>query len=201
MSATPTLESFGIRLLPLELAHLPALEKTHDESTWTYMSESGRTPAQLRSFVERALVASEAGTAQVWATSLVRENAAPEIIGTTRLADLDLVHRRGEIGWTWIAPRYRGSGVNVRVKLLQLRHAFETLHLRRVAFKTHHANVRSQRAMLKLGARFEGTFRNHMIMPDGSSRDSQWYAITDDDWRDVKAQLLGRIACEPVPPE
>lgn len=196
---TPVLEGFGVRLLPLALAHLPALEHTHDESTWKYMSETGRTPALLREFVERALEATETGATQVWATTILRDGRQAEVIGTTRIADLDLRHRRGEIGWTWIAPPYCGSGVNVRVKLLQLRHAFETLRLRRIALKTHHANLRSQRAMLKLGARHEGTFRNHMIMPDGTSRDTVWYSILDSDWPAVQAHLLQRIASEPLP--
>ena len=131
--------------------------------------------------------------------TLPRPGEGAEVIGTTRFADLDRFHRRCELGWTWIAPRYCGSGVNVRMKLLQLRYAFETLGMRRVALKTHHANGRSQRAMLKLGAKFEGTFRNHMLMPDGSSRDTWWYSIVDAEWPAVKEHLLQRIAREPLP--
>ena len=195
---TPVLEGHGIRLLPLSTDHLPALLRAQDGDTWTWMSESGATPELMAGFVQRALAAVERGTAEVWTTIVLRENAAPDVAGCSRLADLNLHHRTGEIGWTWISPAYRGRGLNPRVKFLQLQHAFETLHLRRVALKTHHLNARSQAAMLKLGAQYEGTFRNHIFMPDGSSRDTKWYSILDTEWPGVRARLLARIAAEPL---
>lgn len=190
----PTLEAHNVRLLPTTLDHLPALLRAQDADTWCYMSESGATPDLMAAFLTRALANS---TTQIWTTTVLHPNAEPEVAGCSRLADIDLHHRTAEIGWTWVAPRYRGRGLNPRVKLLQLQHAFQTLGLRRVALKTHHANLRSQAAMLKLGAQYEGTFRNHIFMPDGSSRDTKWYSILDTEWPTVKANLLTRIAAEP----
>lgn len=198
MNGTPVLEGFGIRMVPLALEHVPALLKAQDADTWAWMSESGATESQMHGFVERALAAAETGKVQVWTTLVMHGDAEPEVAGCSRLADLDLHHRTGEIGWTWVAPAYRGRGLNPRAKLLQLEHCFETLHLRRVALKTHERNTRSQAAMLKLGAQYEGTFRNHMFMPDGSSRDTRWYSILDSEWPDVRAHLLARIATEPL---
>ena len=201
---TPVLTGYGLRLEPLTLDHLPALEvASRDPDTWTWMSERGGTPHELRELVTRALRQSEMGLTQAWATvklagprtELSTETGAA-VIGSTRLADINLQHRSCELGWTWLAAGYRGNGINARVKLLQLTHAFETMLLRRVALKTHHANERSQRAMLRLGAQYEGTFRNHLIMPDGSSRDTKWYSIIDSDWPEVKARLLEQIAME-----
>jgi RimJ/RimL family protein N-acetyltransferase len=191
------LEGFGVRLVPLSPDHVPALLYAQDVDTWKWMSESGATPELMAGFVERALAAADSGKAQVWATTVLRDGT-PEIAGCSRLADLDLRNRTGEIGWTWVAPAYRGRGLNPRVKLLQLEHAFGKLHLRRVALKTHHGNARSQAAMLKLGAQYEGTFRNHMFMPDGSSRDTKWYSILDSEWPEVRTRLLARIAAEPI---
>jgi N-acetyltransferase len=94
------------------------------------------------------------------------------VIGSTRFADLDLHHRTAELGATWLAPSFHGAEVNPEAKLVQLTYAFETLNLRRVALKTHHENLPSQAAMRKLGAQYEGTFRNHFIMPDGPARHS-----------------------------
>ncbi len=199
MTGTPILEGHGIRLVPLQSDHLPALLGTQDDDTWTWMSESGATPELMRGFIERALAATEAGTVQAWTTQVVHPDGACEVAGCSRIADLDLQQRRGEIGWTWVAPRYRGLGLNPRVKFLQLEYAFETLHLRRVALKTHHHNTRSQAAMLKLGAQFEGTFRNHMVLPDGTFRDTKWYSIVDSEWPAVRGRLLDRIAAEPLP--
>lgn len=194
----PVLEGHGVRLTPLALEHASALAGTQDAETWRYMSESGASATLLRGFIQRALDASAAGTCQAWASAVLDEQGVPQISGCTRLADLNWQHRTGEIGWTWVAPSYRGSGLNVRIKLLQLRYAFQTLHLRRVALKTHHANLASQKAITKLGAKFEGTFRNHIIMPDGSSRDTCWYSIIDSDWPVVEEHLLCRIAAEPL---
>ncbi len=193
MNSTPVLEGFGVRLEPLSLAHLPQLATTHDESTWTYMSESGATPELLRGFVERALATAETGSTQVWTTRLSNPDGTSEVVGCSRIADLNRTHRTGEIGWTWITPELRGTTLNATMKLLQLRHAFGTLGLRRVALKTHHGNLRSQRAMLKLGAHYEGTFRNHMLMPDGTSRDTKWYSIIDSEWPAVEQGLLARV--------
>ncbi|GAA3763544.1 GNAT family N-acetyltransferase [Terriglobus aquaticus] len=198
MNTTPTLEGHGMRLIPLERAHLSALTKTHDASTWQWMSESGATPDLLAAFIDRGLAQAESGNAQVWTSTLLEPDGSARVVGCTRLADWNQHHRTGEIGWTWIAPDLRGTGANARVKLLQLRHCFETLKLRRVALKTHHNNLRSQRAMEKIGATFEGVFRNHMIMPDGTSRDTHWFSIIDREWPTVEALLLDRIAREPL---
>jgi RimJ/RimL family protein N-acetyltransferase len=149
------------------------------------------TPADVQAMVDDSLRLAETGVVLPWVTAVDGEAA-----GATRFLDLDRRHRTVEIGFTWIAKPWRGSGLNPRVKMLQLAYAFETLDLRRVALKTHHENVHSQNAMLKLGAQYEGTFRNHMIMPDGSARHTNWYSITAEDWPSVKQSLLARIATE-----
>lgn len=196
--STPVLEGHGVRLVPLAMEHLDGLLQAQDADTWTWMSESGATAALMQGFIARALAAAQAGSAQVWTTLVVGRSGNAEIAGSSRIADLDLHHARGEIGWTWVAPHYRGLGLNPRVKLLQLQHCFDTLHLRRVALKTHHGNVRSQAAMLKLGAQFEGTFRNHMLQPDGTLRHTRWYSILDTEWPQVRTRLLQRINAEPL---
>jgi RimJ/RimL family protein N-acetyltransferase len=82
----------------------------------------------------------------------------------------------------------------VEAKYLQLRHAFETLGAIRVAFKTHHKNVKSQTAIAALGATQEGVFRNHMITQDGSFRHSVWFSIIQEEWPAVKIELEARMA-------
>ncbi len=113
-------------------------------------------------------------------------------VGSTRFLSIAPEHRRAEIGWTWLERRVWGSGANVETKLLLLEHAIERCGLQRVEFKTDARNLRSRGALLALGARFEGIFRKHMIVPDGS-RDSAWYAITEDDWPAVKDRLQARL--------
>ena len=99
-------------------------------------------------------------------------------------------HKRLEIGWTWVGTAYQRSGANREAKLLQLTHAFETLEANRVEFKTHSRNEPSRNALAGIGATFEGVFRHHMIMPDGSLRDSAYFSITNVEWPTVKARLM-----------
>jgi RimJ/RimL family protein N-acetyltransferase len=101
-------------------------------------------------------------------------------------------HRRVEIGWTWLRRSAWRTGANVETKLLLLEHAFERHALQRVEFKTDARNVQTRGALLALGARFEGIFRKHMILPTGP-RDSAWYAVVDDDWPAVRERSQQRI--------
>jgi N-acetyltransferase len=116
-----------------------------------------------------------------------------EVLGSTRFLEIRLEHLRAEIGWTWVARRAWSTGVNVETKLLLLAHAFETVGLRRVEFKTDARNERSRGALLALGATFEGILRKHMVVRDGGERDSAYYSVIDDEWPAVKRRLQGRL--------
>ena len=113
-------------------------------------------------------------------------------VGSTRYLNYEPAHRRVEIGWTWLRPSAWGTGANIETKLLLLEHAFERCGLQRVEFKTDARNERTRAALLKVGCQFEGISRKHMMLPTGP-RDSAWYAITEDDWPEVKAKLLWRL--------
>lgn len=194
MNRTPMLDGYGVRLEPLSYSHLDALFRIAIEpSIWRYMNLRVESLADVTRLIESSLSDAAQGLIEPWMTFV-----GHEAVGATRLLDIQRTHRTAEIGFTWLARPWRSSGVNPRVKLLQLTYAFETLKLRRVAMKTHHENTHSQNAMLKLGAQYEGTFRNHMIMPDGSTRHTKWYSMTDEEWSQVKDRLLRRIACEPI---
>jgi RimJ/RimL family protein N-acetyltransferase len=191
MSETPVLEGARVRLEPMAREHLTGLEAiAFDDRIWRYMPISIKTPDDLREWVEKALRLTEAGTTTAWATVLKAEN---RVIGSTRFFDIDRTHETAELGHTWLTPELHGSGLNAEAKLLQLTYAFEELNLRRVALKTHHENVQSQKAMLKIGAVEEGRFRNHYIMPDGSQRHSIWFSIIREDWPQTKSRLEARV--------
>jgi RimJ/RimL family protein N-acetyltransferase len=191
MSATPVLEGTRIRLEPLALSHFAGLEAiAFDDRIWRYMPITVKTPNHLREWLENAMRLTEAGTTVAWATVLKSGN---RVIGSTRFFDLDRTHETAELGHTWLAPEFQGTGLNAEAKLLQLTYAFEELKLRRVALKTHHENVQSQKAMLKIGAVEEGKFRNHFVMPDGSQRHSIWFSIIREDWPQTKSRLEARV--------
>lgn len=190
---TPVLEGKCIRLEPLSLGHLPSLEEiAPDPTIWRYQTYWVRTPEELRAWVDRVLGEPNTFT---WTTVQKAEGTKPErVVGVTRFLDLNLQHKTVEIGNTWLAEDSRGTRTNTEAKLLQLTHAFEVLGMNRVAFKTHIANRRSQAALKAIGAKQEGTFRNHLILPDGSLRDSVWFSIIRSEWPEVKELLTHRLS-------
>jgi RimJ/RimL family protein N-acetyltransferase len=187
------LEGTLTRLVPLELAHLDELAAVGlDSAVWSWVTLDVRTRDELASWIEEALAEREAGTALPFATI---ERASGRAVGSTRYLNVDRRNRHVEIGWTWVAPPWQRSGINREAKLLMLRHAFETLGCLRVEFKTDALNDRSRAALLGIGARFEGVFRNHVISQGGRIRHSAWYSVTDGEWPTVRERLeasLGR---------
>src|SRR3546814_7879781 len=109
-------------------------------------------------------------------------------------SDLDHRHRRTEIGWTWLAPSHQRTAINTESKYLMLRHAFETLGLMRVEFKTDSLNDKSRRALQRIGATEEGIFRRHMQTASGRVRDSVYFSVVDVEWPVVKQHLERLLA-------
>jgi len=186
------LEGTRIRLEPLRADHLDDLRRVAFDAPlwrWTIMGEQDE--AGLRRWLDTALANADAGIERPFATI---DRASGRAVGSTRYLSIVPEHRRLEIGWTWIATALQRTGANREAKLLQLRHAFETLGANRVEFKTHARNEPSRTALAGIGACFEGVFRNHMIMPDGSLRDSAYFSVTAEDWPAVKARLEAGLA-------
>lgn len=147
--------------------------------------------AGLRRWLETALANAATGVERPFATV---DRATGRAIGSSRFLSIVPEHRRLEIGWTWVASAFQRTGANREAKLLQLTHAFETLRANRVEFKTHSRNERSRAALAGIGATFEGIFRSHMIMPDGSLRDSAYFSVIAEEWPAVKAGLQASLA-------
>jgi RimJ/RimL family protein N-acetyltransferase len=185
------LEGERVRLEPMSLEHIPALtEVAFEPSVWRWIGFRMNTPDDLRRYVEVALAEAAEDVSMPWVT---RCKIDGQIVGSTRFMDINREHRRLEIGNTWIHPDYQRTGVNVAAKYLQLWHAFEGMGVRRVALKTHHQNFASQRAIRALGAKEEGTFRNHMLYPDGSTRNSIWFSVIQEEWPEVRNHLEERM--------
>ena len=186
-----TLEGRIARLEPLAIEHLDGLAQVaFDPAIWRWTIARPKDVAGLRAWLETALAAREAGSEMPFATVDVATN---QTIGSTRFLSIVPEHRRLEIGWTWVAPAWQRRGANQEAKYLQLRHAFEDLGANRVEFKTDSRNEKANPALLSIGAPFEGTFRNHMVMPDGPLRHSNYYAVVVEDWPRVKAMLEARL--------
>ena len=186
-----TLEGRIVRLEPLTPEHLAGLaEVALDPAIWRWTIARPTDVAGLGAWLDAALAGQAAGAELPFATIDIATNRP---IGSSRFLSIVPEHRRLEIGWTWVAPEWQRRGANQEAKYLQLRHAFEDLGANRVEFKTDSRNEKANPALLSIGATFEGTFRNHMVMPDGPLRHSNYYAVVVEDWPRVKAMLEARI--------
>lgn len=176
-----------IRLEPLTREHVPALvEIALGGDIFRWFTIRMDSPADVAKWVDDALAAHAAGTALPFATVQLADG---RVLGSTRFMNASVRDGRYEIGSTWLGTEFQRTAANTEAKLLMLRHAFETMGARRVELKTHASNEKSRRAIERLGAQFEGTHRNHMLMPDGSMRHTVWYSIIDTEWPAVKARL------------
>jgi RimJ/RimL family protein N-acetyltransferase len=185
------LEGRYVRLEPLTAGHHGDLCAVGlDEDLWRWIPTSVRTADDMRAYIELALREQVAGSALPFATV---DRASGRAIGSTRFANIDRGHRRLEIGWTWIGRQWQRTAVNTEAKYLMLRHAFETLGAMRVELKTDSLNERSRRAILRLGATEEGTFRKHMATESGRIRHTVYFSIVDDEWPAVKSRLEGMM--------
>lgn len=185
------LEGAHVRLEPLAQSHFAGLsEVAFDADLWRVNSTAIRTAEELKSSIEAMLEAQASGSMLPFVTI---ERASQRTVGSTRFMNIEPAHRRVEIGGTWIAKPWQRTAINTEAKYLMLRHAFEKLGCVRVEFKTDALNEQSQRAILRVGAKEEGTLRQHTITWTGRARDSVYFSILDREWPQVKAELEAKL--------
>jgi N-acetyltransferase len=184
--ATPvTLTGKYIRLEPMTEVHIPALAQIGvGRDFWHFMLYGDmRTEADMRNWVQGIL----ARVNDVPFVAVHLESGC--VAGATRYLNIMPKDRGLEIGGTWYGLEFQRTAVNTECKYLLLKHAFETLGAIRVQLKTDSRNLRSQKAIERIGGVKEGVLRNHMILSDGKIRHSVFYSIIDSEWLSVKAQL------------
>jgi N-acetyltransferase len=198
LAANPSIAPFAlehnhVRLEPLREEHAPLLweiAEDHLQDLFQWIPYKLESLADFQNFNARVLEEQQKGLSVPFATLL----KSGQIVGTTRYMNMDLPNRKVEIGSTWVAPPWQRTVVNTEAKYLMLRHAFEVWGCIRVELKTDALNQRSRNAILRLGAKEEGTLRKHMIAWDGRQRDSIYFSILDSEWPQVKARLEEKLA-------
>jgi N-acetyltransferase len=183
------LEGSVVRLEPIRREHAELfweVAKGDVEDIFRWIPYSLKTPEDFQRLIEKAFDEQERGESVVFAT-VVRSSG--RVIGSTRFMNIDRVNRRVEIGSTWIAPARQRTRVNTEAKYLILRHAFEAWGCIRVELKTDALNHKSRNAILRIGAKQEGTLRRHLITGTGRVRDTVYFSILDDEWAEVKLKL------------
>ncbi len=118
---------------------------------------------------------------------------ASEVVGTTSYLEVSLPDARLEIGSTVYSPLVWATEVNPECKLLLMSWAFDH-GFGRVQLKTDIRNRRSQAAIAKLGAAYEGVLRRYQRRQDGTVRDTVMFSVTAEEWPGVRERLRARLA-------
>lgn len=182
------LEGKRVKMIPLKIEHADELwETAKDESIWThYTFRRIESLEKFKEFLQGSLDEAESGKGF---TFTIIDKSTGKMKGGTSFLDIQPSSRSLEIGRTWMAKELQGTGFNAECKYHLLKYCFEALKLIRVFFKTDSNNIRSQKAMEKIGAKSEGVLRNHMIREDGTFRHSAFYSIIESEWEGVKEKL------------
>ena len=198
MSTTPTISPFSledrhVRLEPLRPEHATLLweiAKDHLAELFQWIPYRLQSLEDFEKFNRQVLEEEARGLTVPFATV---ERSSNAVVGTTRFMNMDLSNRKVEIGSTWIASPWQRTVVNTEAKYLMLCHAFEVWKCLRVELKTDALNQRSRQAIVRLGAKEEGTLRKHMLSYDGRQRDSVYFSILDTEWPQVKIRLVSKL--------
>ncbi|GHS88495.1 GCN5 family N-acetyltransferase [Actinomycetota bacterium] len=187
-----TLAGDLVVLEPLAHAHHDGLvAAVSDGELWNLSYTTVPRPEAMRAEIDRRLALAAAGSMLPF-TALRRDTGA--VIGMTTYMNVDAANRRVEIGSTWNARSAQRTGTNTESKLLLLGHAFEELGCIAVEFRTHWLNQQSRAAIARLGAKQDGVLRNHVIMRDGSYRDTVVFSIIASEWPAVRGELRRKLA-------
>ncbi|MFT4634979.1 MAG: RimJ/RimL family protein N-acetyltransferase [Arenicella sp.] len=180
-----------VSLEPMQLSHVNDLNiAAADGELWRLSVTSIPKEEGMLAYVEHALRQREDGHELPF---VVRRLSDDRIVGTTRYYQIKPEHRNFSIGFTWYSESAQRTGINTEAKLMLLQHAFESAGCISVQWHTYHGNKRSQAALLRLGASFEGVLRNHMILADGRIRHTHCFSMLDLEWSDSKSYLLQRL--------
>lgn len=181
------LEGTNVELIPLEKEHFEELySAAADKDLWALIPTDGSDKEIFYQNYEFALSERENENQYPF---VIRHKETQKLIGSTRFFEIYPSDKKLEIGWTWITKEFWGTSVNLECKLLLLTYCFDVLKTNRVQLKTKDNNLRSRKAIEKIGGVFEGILRKDKIQNDGSTRNAAYYSILDDEWEAAKQKI------------
>lgn len=184
------LEGEFVRLEPMALSHIADLQQAvADGESWKLWYAMVPTVEEMPAYVQEAL----ASKAQGAVPYVVRCKMTGKVVGTSRYYMVDEASRRALIGYTWYAESVRRTAINTEAKFLLLSNLFENYQAIAVEFRTHFFNHTSRKAIERLGAKMDGILRQHMILKDGSVRDTVVYSIIACEWLTVRRHLVSKL--------
>ena len=187
-----TIETLRVIIKPMKPedydAFLPLTTQTPD--LWKYFTKDLSIGSELKDWVNDA-IKEKAEFKRMPFTIVDRDTK--EICGSTSFGNISFFDKRVEIGWSWLGAHYIGMGVNMAVKFALLSYAFEVMKMERVEAKTDFLNERAKAGLLKIGMIPEGVLRSHMQMPGNRRRDSAYYSILKEEWKERKELFFSHL--------
>jgi len=153
------------------------------EPLWTFMFDG---PFAGRAEFDAALRRIAASSDPLYYAIVDRATRAA--VGRAALMRIDPQHRVIEVGSIVYSPLLQRTRGATEAMYLLAKYVFESLGYRRYEWKCNALNEPSRAAALRLGFRFEGVFRQHMIIK-GRNRDTAWYSMLDTEWPERKARF------------
>lgn len=185
------LENERVLLIPFESFRNQELRNIiFEDQLWKFMGQFIRTDLDFEAYINTTL---EAKANEICYPFLIIDKKTGEVAGSTRYGYLNYASEKCEIGWTWLGTEYQGTGLNKVCKYELLKFGFESIGFRRIQFSADQENIRSQKAIEKLGASKEGIFRNNYIDASGQSRNDVYYSIIKDDWNNIKHERFAEL--------
>ena len=182
------LEDEFVRIEPLQEKHFELLlPVAMEQSLWLFTVAKINSKETFRKYFDTAMEEKRNKKSYPFAYF---NNQTQQYVGSTRFGNIEFAHKKAEIGWTWIHPSLQGTGFNKHCKFLLLSFGFETLGLNRIELKTSLLNLKSQKAMLKIGAVQEGILRKNTINDDGTIRDTVYFSFLNNEWPAVKENIF-----------
>lgn len=166
------------KLLGIATAHKDLLQ---------YSPTQLHTPQLFKEYIENAIKERHDKFRYAFSVFDKRTNS---YAGSSSFANVSNYDKRIEIGWTWYGKEFQRTGINRNCKFLMLSYVFDELEFERVEFRVDERNIASRTAVEKIGGKFEGILRSHMLMPDEFRRSTCYYSIIKKEWPKVKSDLV-----------
>jgi RimJ/RimL family protein N-acetyltransferase len=185
------LENSRALLLPFESTRKSELKKIiFDHDIWRYMGRNMETQSDFERYVQETLESKKQGLCFPF---IIVDKLTNKVSGSTRLGNINQKSEKCEIGWTWYGTQFQGTGLNKATKYELLTFGFETVGFRRIQLSADLENIRSQKAIEKLGAQREGVFRNNYIDANGISKNDVYYSIIKEEWPRLKSTVFSEF--------
>ncbi|MGM5471134.1 GNAT family N-acetyltransferase [Flavobacteriaceae bacterium LMO-SS05] len=182
------IENDRVKLTLLDLSNYKhLLEIAAQKDLVQYSPSRIETPEDFKAYVQTAVDHYNHKTAIPF---IVYDKLKQTYAGCTRFMNMNWEHKVLEIGSTWIGREFQGTGLNLNMKFLMLRHAFETLNFEKVEFRIDERNIRSRKAVEKLGCQLEGILRKNVYLKDGFKRNTCCYGMLREEWEEIKSTVF-----------